>query len=150
MTRKMTEYERWLTQGVIDVLSGKTGLFSGDILPHNGRVNDDDGEGVSVFLEPGESMGLSDAGTVAKVCFDGMYDWDMPRNDGEYGKPVFSFRVMEALAIVFGSKHINVGEVEGGGGCESCGYGGHYKQELFIHNATPVDMKLLKFEEQIS
>ena len=140
MTRKMTTEEHVLAQSVLDVLAGKTNLYTGPSLVEGcGRVNADDNEGVSVWLEKGGGYSLPDDSVIAKVQFDGMYDWDMPRVDGEYGKPVFSFEVLEALSKVFGSKKINVGSVEGGGGCESCGYGGHYQQEIFIHDAKPVN-----------
>ena len=137
----MTTEERMLAQSVLDVLAGKTALYTGKSLVEGcGRVNIDDGEGISVWMD----------GTLAKVQFDGMYDWDMPRVDGEYGKPVFSFEVLEALSKVFGSKKINIGDVEGGGGCESCGYGGHYQQEIFIHDAKPVNpFEGMTFEGQI-
>lgn len=70
--------------------------------------------------------------TSFKVVFNGMYEYDFDTYNST--KP-FTIETLDVLSEVFKTKNINIGEVEGhGSGCESCGYGGRYSIDIYVHD----------------
>lgn len=70
--------------------------------------------------------------TSFKVVFTGMYSSDFETYDE---KRPFDFETLEILSEIFQTKNINIGSVEGyNSGCETCGYGGRYGIDIFVHD----------------
>jgi hypothetical protein len=81
------------------------------------------GVGVRFTTKGAYDLPSADDVRVAEITISDMYDhfWSSP------------LAIMEVAAQVFGSRKINVGQVEGySSGCETCGYGGHHELKLFV------------------
>lgn len=73
--------------------------------------------------------------TSFKVVFNGMYDDDF---DNYSDTRPFTIETLDALSEVFKTKNINIGQREcHGSGCESCGYGGRYSLDIYVHDVEP-------------
>lgn len=47
-----------------------------------------------------------------------------------------TFQLLNDLARLFGTNEINVDHTQGGGGCETCGYGGGCDHSIDIYSVT--------------
>lgn len=137
--REMNEIETKYANAVVSMLRerkliSKSDMYCKDI------AKDESDDGIAVFLDKKSAYALpsKDDKGVARIVFNGMYEHSIPA-DNKYtydDSPRFTIETLEALAEIFGSRKINIGDVNGGGGCESCGYGGQYTLEVFVHDVT--------------
>lgn len=133
--REMNEIETGYAKKVVAMLKERKlidGMYCNDI------AEDEDSDGIAVFLDKKSAWALpsKDDGQVARIVFNGMYEHSIPA-DNKYqfdNSPQFNFETLEALSEIFGSRKINVGDINGGGGCETCGYGGQYTLNVYVHD----------------
>jgi hypothetical protein len=87
-------------------------------------VSEDGDYGIEVLITPGQWALPTDSDKPkVEIVFRSMYGNNIPMT-------------FEIIADVCGSREINIGKEEGGGGCDTCGYNGMYRLPIFVHDAV--------------
>jgi hypothetical protein len=96
-------------------------LASGD-LSETAKEEDDYG----VFSE----FIIKDGQKAVRFRFTGEYEWDF-ESGPSYDSDGWTLETMRMIAEVYGTQKINYGDIQGGGGCGSCGWGGKYGIDFY-------------------